>query len=217
MIKYKINVLILLIFFLFGISIVKANSFPLLGRVIYIDPGHGGVDPGAIYKEIEEEDINLEISLKLRDLLEKNGAIVYLTRDGDYDLSITKNRRKRSDLSNRVNMINNSNCDLYLSIHLNSESTSSWRGAQVFYDDINKNNLIFAQIMQEEFKEKLKSSREISEVKTIYLNKNVNVPGLLLELGFISNPNERYLLRQNNYQDKINEAILNGIIKFLNN
>ena len=217
MIKYKINVLILLIFFLFGISIVKANSFPLLGRVIYIDPGHGGVDPGAIYKEIEEEDINLEISLKLRDLLEKNGAIVYLTRDGDYDLSITKNRRKRSDLSNRVNMINNSNCDLYLSIHLNSESTSSWRGAQVFYDDINKNNLIFAQIMQEEFKEKLKSSREISEVKTIYLNKNVNVPGLLLELGCISNPNERYLLRQNNYQDKINEAILNGIIKFLNN
>lgn len=217
MIKYKINVLILLIFFLFGISIVKANSFPLLGRVIYIDPGHGGVDPGAIYKEIEEEDINLEISLKLRDLLEKNGAIVYLTRDGDYDLSITKNRRKRSDLSNRVNMINNSNCDLYLSIHLNSESTSSWRGAQVFYDDINKNNLIFAQIMQEEFKKKLKSSRDISEVKTIYLNKNVNVPGLLLELGFISNPNERYLLRQNNYQDKINEAILNGIIKFLNN
>ena len=217
MIKYKVYVFLIVILFLLGFSYVKANSFPLLGRVIYIDPGHGGVDPGAIYKEIEEEDINLEISLKLRDLLEKNGAIVYLTRDGDYDLSITKNRRKRSDLSNRVNMINNSNCDLYLSIHLNSESTSSWRGAQVFYDDINKNNLIFAQIMQEEFKEKLKSSRDISEVKTIYLNKNVNVPGLLLELGFISNPNERYLLRQNNYQDKINEAILNGIIKFLNN
>lgn len=217
MIKYKVYVFLIVILFLLGFSYVKANSFPLLGRVIYIDPGHGGVDPGAIYKEIEEEDINLEISLKLRDLLEKNGAIVYMTRDGDYDLSITKNRRKRSDLSNRVNMINNSNCDLYLSIHLNSESTSSWRGAQVFYDDINKNNLIFAQIMQEEFKKKLKSSRDISEVKTIYLNKNVNVPGLLLELGFISNPNERYLLRQNNYQDKINEAILDGIIKFLNN
>jgi len=216
-IKYKVYVFLIVILFLLGFSYVKANSFPLLGRVIYIDPGHGGVDPGAIYKEIEEEDINLEISLKLRDLLEKNGAIVYMTRDGDYDLSITKNRRKRSDLSNRVNMINNSNCDLYLSIHLNSESTSSWRGAQVFYDDINKNNLIFAQIMQEEFKKKLKSSRDISEVKTIYLNKNVNVPGLLLELGFISNPNERYLLRQNNYQDKINDAILNGIIKFLNN
>src|SRR5574344_605383 len=107
MLKYKIYVFLLLILFLTSISIVKASDFPLIGRVIYIDPGHGGRDPGALYKNIEEEDINLEISLKLRDLLEKNGAVVYMTRDGDYDLSINDNMRKRSDLSNRVSMINN--------------------------------------------------------------------------------------------------------------
>ena len=217
MLKYKIYVFLLLILFLTSASIVKASSFPLLGRVIYIDPGHGGRDPGALYKNIEEEDINLEISLKLRDLLERNGAVVYMTREGDYDLSINDNMRKRSDLSNRVSMINNTNPDLYLSIHLNSETTSSWRGAQVFYDDVNDKNKIFAEIMQQEFRNELKSKRKISEIKTIYLNKNVKVPGLLLEVGFLSNPNERYMLRKEEYQNKINNTILKGIIKYLNN
>lgn len=217
MLKYKIYVFLLLILFLTSASIVKASSFPLLGRVIYIDPGHGGRDPGALYKNIEEEDINLEISLKLRDLLERNGAVVYMTREGDYDLSINDSMRKRSDLSNRVSMINNCNPDLYLSIHLNSETTSSWRGAQVFYDDVNEKNKIFAEIMQQEFRNELKSKRKISEIKTIYLNKNVKVPGLLLEVGFLSNPNERYMLRKEEYQNKINNTILKGIIKYLNN
>ena len=72
--------------------------------------------------------------------MEKEGATVYLTRSGDYDLASTTYYRKRSDLGNRARMINNSNCDLYLSIHLNSSLNSTWNGAQVFYDDINPKN-----------------------------------------------------------------------------
>ena len=95
------------------------------------------MDPGAIYKDIEEADINLKIAQKASKLLEQYGAIVYLTRYGDYDLSVPNTiNRKRSDLSRRGNIINRSNCDLYLSIHLNAEGSNTWKGAQMFYDNI---------------------------------------------------------------------------------
>ena len=103
---------------------IKVKAFmpelPLLGKVIYVDPGHGGPDPGANYKDIYEKDINLEISKILSNLLMERGAIVYLTREGDYDLSSPHvYLRKRSDLSRRAKLINETKCDLYLSIHLN--------------------------------------------------------------------------------------------------
>jgi len=124
MFKYKIFMLFILIISLCTFSFVSANEkdFSLLGKVIYIDPGHGGLDPGAIYKDIEEATINLQISKNLVTMLEAEGAIVYLTRNDDYDLSVNNAvSRKRSDLSRRANIINRSMCDLYLSIHLNAE------------------------------------------------------------------------------------------------
>ena len=100
-----------------------------------------------------EKDINLSISKILEDRLTKMGAIVYLTRYGDYDLAVNNTiNRKRSDLSRRGNIINRSMCDLFVSIHLNAESTGIWRGAQVFYDDNNDNNKVFAKILQDNFK-----------------------------------------------------------------
>ena len=86
--KNKLFLLMLFFLCLFSYGIVNALNLPLLGKVIYIDPGHGGRDPGAISGGVYEETINLEISLKLQEVLEKNGAIVYLTRYGDYDLSV---------------------------------------------------------------------------------------------------------------------------------
>ena len=178
---------------------------------------HGGVDPGAMYKKIKEKDINLSISEKLQYKLEKMGAIVYLTRYGDYDLAVNHtSNRKRSDLSRRGNIINRSKCDLYVSIHLNAETSSSWHGAQAFYDDINENNKLIAQIMQQEFKKSLNSNRKSKKINDIYLNKRVNRPGVLLEVGFLSNPNERYLLQTDDYQNKIANAITNGMIKYFN-
>ena len=123
-VKYKIFVLIFLLIFLcfFNYASAENKTLSLLSKVIYLDPGHGGADSGAFYKNIKESDVNLDITKKLMEALRKEGAIVYLTRYGDYDLAVTNAwNRKRSDLSRRANIINRSECDLYLSIHLNAE------------------------------------------------------------------------------------------------
>ena len=218
MLRYKISLLFLLIVGICSFNFVEAkdNNLELLGKIIYIDPGHGYPDPGAIYKDIKESEINLKISEKIKIELEKLGATVYLTRYGDYDLSLPNTiNRKRSDLSRRGNIINKSNCDIYVSIHLNSEVSSSWHGAQVFYDDVNTENEKIASIMQEELKKNLKTTREAKLNNDIYLSKRVKMPGVLIEVGFISNPNERYLLKQDNYQQKAAITITNGIKKYL--
>ena len=215
----KIYFLFLFIISLCSFSFVSANTkdndFKLLGRVIYIDSGHGGLDPGTIYKNIYEKDINLEIALKLQEVLESEGAIVYQTRYGDYDLS--KNytgSRKKSDLNNRAKIINESGADLYISIHLNSISSSTWSGAQVFYDDVNDKNYDLAILMQEQLKKDLKTTREVKEISTMLMNRKITVPGILIEAGFLSNPNDRYLLQKSDYQEKIAESIKKGIIKY---
>ena len=144
------------------------------------------------------------------------GAIVYLTRDGDYDLSNPKSSlRKRTVLYNRPKAINNSNADIYLSIHLNASKSTSWQGAQAFYDDINEENKKIAETFQKYFNKYLNSNRKAKEIKDLYMYKRIKIPGLLLEVGFISNPNERYILRQNWYQEKIAKVISNCLVEIL--
>lgn len=215
--KQKIYVLLIFIFMLLGVNYVSAKNsgLPLLGKIIYIDPGHGGLDPGAMYGGVMEKDINLKISKILEEKLLKLGAIVYLTRYGDYDLSVKNtNNRKRSDLSRRGNIINKSDCDLFLSIHLNAEDTNTWNGAQVFYDDTNKKNESIAKIFDKEFSQTLNTKRKCKKVNELYLQRRVNKPGVLLEVGFLSNPNERYLLKTKNYQERIAMSITNGILTY---
>jgi len=216
--KVKFFYLFIFLISIFSFGIVRASTLPLLGKVIYIDAGHGGKDPGAISGNIYEKDINLEISFKLQEVLEKNGAIVYMTRYGDYDLSGNNaNLRKRSDLSRRVKIINESSADMYISIHLNALSSSSWSGAQVFYDDINEENEKIAKIMQEQFKSDLKTNRNYKKITDRYMYERVNVKGVLIEAGFITNSNERYLLKQDNYQEKIVNSTCKAIIKYFEN
>lgn len=217
MLKYKICVLFLFSLLLIGFKYVSASedTFPLLNKIIYIDPGHGGLDPGAMYMGVMEKDINLSISKKLEEKLLSLGAIVYMTRYGDYDLSVNNTiNRKRSDLSRRGNIINKSDCDLFLSIHLNAEETNEYRGAQVFYSDNNKQNIIAAKIFQEDFKNELNSTRKMKKANDLYLQKRITRPGILLEVGFLSNPNERYLLKSDNYQQKIVNLIATSTIKY---
>lgn len=217
--KYKAWVLVLFIMSIMTIGYVKAASSPILkNKTIYLDPGHGGADPGTIYKDIHEAPINLILAQKLQKKLENLGATVYLTRTGDYDLSVPyAENRKRSDLSRRGNIINRSNCDLYLSIHLNSGSSPSWKGAQVFYDDINSENEKIAKIMQEEVGKALYSNKKYKLTSEMYLHKRIERPGVLIEVGFLSNPNERYLLQQDDYQEKATDAILAGVVRYLQN
>ena len=215
--KYKY-----IIFVFFGVILclirgvfAKDDSKVLLSKVIYIDPGHGGADCGAYYKNVKESDVNLEISIKLMNVLKKEGATVYLTRYGDYDLSTPGAwNRKRSDLSRRANVINKSNCDLYLSIHLNADDSGVLHGAEVYYDTINPENERIANIFQEEFNKHLSSNREFKENSTKYLQRRVSRPGVLLEVGFLSNSSERALLMSDVYQKRLINVIKGGIYKY---
>ena len=215
--KYRLMMILLLIFGILIFDIVKADN-SLYGKCIYLDPGHGGKDPGATYGGIKEEDINLSIALKLKENLENKGAVVYLTRTGDYDLAPKGNKeRKRADLYRRSVLINNSGCDLYLSLHLNATKSTSWYGAQVFYDDINEENIELAKILQRQLKKDLKTNRKIKEVKDGYLYRRVKVPGVLIEMGFLSNPGERNKLKKDNYQKLVSSSISKGIETYLKN
>ena len=216
--KYKLIMIIFLFITIFSISKVYAtiNGYSLLGRIIYLDAGHGGIDAGAEVNNIIEKDLNLLLVKKLEKELISRGAVVYLTRDGDYDLSTTTINRKRSDLSNRAKLINKSNCDMYISIHLNSTTSSKWRGLQIFYSSVNKNNKKIANVINEELKNNLSNVRDIKLDNEYYMYKQINIPGILIEAGFISNPNDNYLLRSEEYQDKLIKNIANGIVNYFN-
>ena len=215
--KYKLVGIFTLIAFmcLFNFVYAKDKAFPLIGKVIYLDPGHVGPDSGAYYKDIEEASLNLEISQKIMGVLKEEGAVVYLTRYGDYDLAVNNAwNRKRSDLSRRANIINNSNCDLYLSIHLNANESTSQSGAEAYYDTINPENKKIAEIFQEAFKRELGSTRDYKENSTKYLQRRITRPGVLLEVGFLSNSSERYLLNTDTYQYKIAQTVAGAVNKY---
>ena len=217
----KIKTLIIICFFIITFSIYKVNAsvldLNLLGKIIYLDAGHGGKDCGAIKNNIYEKDINLILVKKLEKELIKKGAIVYLTRNDDYDLAHENVKyRKRSDLTNRAKLINNSDSDIYLSIHLNSSTNSTWRGIQIYYDDNNKNNLVLAKALNKEFESFSKLTRKIKKENNYYMYKQIKKTGILIEAGFISNPNDNHLLRNKDYQDKLINVIVKGIENYFN-
>ena len=177
-------------------------------------PAHGGVDAGAISSTFLEKDMNLLLSKKLAKVLISKGAIVYLTRDGDYDLANSTLNRKRNDLYARVKLINNSNSDMYISIHLNASPSSKWNGLQIFYSSILKENKIIAETITNTMKENMQNIRDVKQENGYYMYSKIKVPGVLVEAGFISNPNDNYKIRQEDYQDILINNIVIGIEKY---
>lgn len=214
--KFKIIIIIGIYISILSISKVYAQilDYTLLGKTIYIDPGHGGIDSGTTYKNIYEKNINLIMSKKIEKYLISKGATVYLTRETDKDLSTTTVNRKRNDLTNRAKLINNSNPDMYISIHLNYISNSKWQGLQIFYNNKNKENENIANSLTKYLKEYTSNIREPKKENTYYMYKQIKVPGVLIELGFLSNPNDRYRLTREEYQDKLAQYISNSIEKY---
>lgn len=218
MIRFRILVLFYFFILVFVFSSIQTTAFstPLLGKVIFVDPGHGGRDPGTIYGNVLEKDINLEISKALEKELTRLGALVYMTREKDEDLSsIYDTKKKRGDLYRRILMISNKkyNTDLYLSIHINWYDNSYWKGAEVLYHSINHKNKILASNILNELKNETGTKRSIKKTD-LYLYKNIRIPGVLIECGFLSNPSERSLLQDKSYQKKIALAISKGVINY---
>ena len=213
---YKIGIVIFFFICLFLLDTVNAriNELPLLGRIIFVDPGHGGRDPGTMYGNILEKDIVLEISLKLRDELLKKGAIVYMTREKDIDLSSKWDaRKKRGDLYRRILMYKKYDAELYLSIHINQYKNSAWSGIEVLYNSINPENKKIGTILMKNFKTEFGTKRTL-KTTNLYMYRNTTVPGVLIECGFLSNANERYLLQQDNYQEKLAKSITNSVVEY---
>ena len=203
--------------FFIGVLILYAFKveaiMPLTGKTIVIDPGHGLEDPGTSYGNVYEKDINLNISLYLEEELGSLGANVILTRDGDYDLSTPNaNYRKKSDFDNRIKLINESNSDLYISIHLNYLNNYKYKGPQVFYNNDNK---ALAQIIQNSMNNILNGDRKTKKIPSdTYMYNKLKLPGVLIECGFLSNKEERELLKTNEYQKKVAKSIALGIMKY---
>lgn len=196
-------------------GIVRSHELDskLIGKVIILDAGHGGKDKGTSVGKIYESDINLSIVKKLKKELIKHGVDVILTREGDYDLSAPNvYRRKKSDFDNRIKIINNSGADLYLSIHINYLLDSRYYGSQVFYTDSNSD---LAVAIQDSLIANLHSPLKSKRLNdSIYMYKNLSIPGVLIECGFLSNDSERRLLIKGEYQKKIVDSIVQGLIKY---
>lgn len=208
--------LLLLLFLILTISIFNVNAsnltFPLLGKTIYLDAGHGGVDNGATVNNVKEKDLNLQIVYKLKETLTNAGATVLLTRKDDNDISNPKALyRKKSDFDNRIKLINNSNADLYISIHQNIYQNKKYSGPQVFYV---KDNQKLAEIMQNTLNKYLNTKRKVKTINNTYMYKLLTKKGILIECGFISNDNERYKLKTEEYQIKLSKIITEGIIAY---
>lgn len=197
-------------------------NLPLTGKVIYLDPGHGGPDGGAVGSSTLEKDISLSITLLVRDYLQEQGALVLLTREKDVDLADENtsgySRRKAEDLKKRVKLINESDAELFLSIHLNAIPSARWSGAQTFFNGKFIENENVAKFIQDELRKNLENTeRKAKPIDGVYLLKNTEKPGALVEVGFLSNPQEEKLLSTEKYQEKVAASIFNGILRYFSN
>lgn len=198
-------------------------NLPLKGKVIVIDPGHGGKDGGAMGNDPErtaEKEITLEVAKLVRDYAEQAGAIVYLTRETDSDLADEQLRglsnRKSQDIRRRLAFIHEKNADFFVSIHLNALPSPKWRGAQTFFYPRFKENKHLATLIQEELIRNLENTeRKPLQLNHVYLLKYAKVPGALVEIGFISNEEELELLKQPSYQRKVAASIYQGMLRYV--
>ena len=186
-----------------------------------MDAGHGGIDGGAIGKNgVKESPMNLKIALKVRELLEQNGAIVLLTRDKDvglYSDTGTIRKKKNEDLRERKKMVDESKADLFISIHMNSfPQQPSCAGAQTFYPKNCENSKKISNYIQEELIRILdnKNKRTSKEKSDVYLLKKCSIPTVLVECGFLTNPKEERLLQDSTYQEKVAWGIYIGILRY---
>lgn len=197
-------------------------TFPLTGTSIVLDAGHGGADGGAVSEGVTEKDITLSIVKMLRSFLEEAGATVYVTREEDEDLADQDTKglaqRKSEDIRKRLAYIEEKDAAFYLSIHLNALTDSRWHGAQTFYYPNNKQNKQIATNIQASFITHLENTdRQPLPIQHIYLLKHAKTPGALVEVGFLSNPQERKQLEKNDYQRKIAASIYYGILEYVTN
>ena len=189
--------------------------------VVVLDAGHGGRDSGKLSeKGTEEKDINLVIALMIQQRLEESGITVIMTRTEDVGLYTENDSNKKvADMKARLSVIEKSDCDIAISIHQNSYSDSSVRGAQAFYYATSAAGKELAELIQKDLIKNVDQDnhRQAKENDTYYLLKKTSVPMVIVECGFLTCPEEEALLLTDDYQSKIADQIAKSIMSYLTN
>ncbi len=190
--------------------------------VVVLDPGHGGEDGGAQANGVNEQVINLILARKERLLCQLFGFQVVMTRDDDRSIhdqqAKTIREQKTSDLHNRLAIMTSDPGSIAVSIHLNKFPESYVHGAQVFYAPGSPGSDILAETIQQGFCQYLQpdNTRQIkpADQSLFILDQNTVTPAVMVECGFISNPEEAALLQQSHYQDQVAMVICHSLMKF---
>ncbi|TGE31137.1 N-acetylmuramoyl-L-alanine amidase [Desulfosporosinus sp. Sb-LF] len=220
---WALGAIIVLAISLIGLGSFKLTSVfssDLKNKVIVIDPGHGGADPGAQNSGLKEKDVNLDISLRLRKVLESKGCTVILTREVDKDFflpgAVVGRMAKRAELNNRISIASKNNADLFISVHANSFPQRNTYGMETYYHLKSSTGKVLAEGIQRQLTQLQPNNKRPAKAGDYYIIKQTKMPAVLVEVGFISNPKERKLLLTDHYRDLVADAIGTGIVHYFN-
>lgn len=197
----------------------KSAHPAMSGTDVLIDVGHGGVDPGTIFGALEEKHINLAIARKTYEALRQRGLRVMLNRDGDYALS-SDNRwlrirsRHRKDLAQRSQLANDVKPKLMLSLHVNASRRAAVRGPLLLHQKSERSKTL-AELLQHALNPLYGATEEPRYGKTYYLLRHTKVPTVIVEMGFLTNAEDRRLLQAPASQQQIAERIAQGVAAYL--
>lgn len=195
-------------------SVSYRTSGGIAGKVITIDPGHGGSDPGAIGPNgVKEKDITLQISQRLKALLEDAGATVYMTRETDIDV-YGDDATDAQELQARVDVSTNHNSDAFLSVHINANTNRSVGGLTTYYYPKTDYDSKLATTIQNQFDKGFGLDSFGTRQANFYVIKRSYMPAILAEICFITNPREEKLLQSSWFQRKIAKAIADGVTAY---
>ena len=202
-----------------GATLVQSNHATTQKLCIVIDAGHGGADPGKVgVNDALEKDINLSLALKLKKAFQNDDIEIILTRETDIGLYTPgSNNKKVEDMQNRCKIIAEASPAFTISLHQNSYTTSDVKGAQVFYYGQSAMGKELAEIIQKSLITNVSptNKRVAKANQSYYLLKKTPTPTVIVECGFLSNPEEASLLLTEEYQNKLVHAIYLGIMEYL--
>lgn len=200
----------------------QASALPVYNLTIVIDPGHGGRDGGAVGNAgVSEKELNLALSKALGNLFVQSGAKVIYTRESD-DAIVDETKKegttvKRRDMAVRRDIRDNSSADIFISIHMNKFTDPKYSGAQTFYNGKDNQSKLLAETIQSQIKELAdpENDRKAKDSKNnLYILNDNKIPAVLIECGFLSNPEEEQKLLDAQYQKKLAYAIYSGVLKY---
>lgn len=190
---------------------LEGKSTKLLNKIVVIDPGHGGSDVGAIGPNgVKEKDMTLAISQELKSLLEKEGSRVILTRSKDQDV-YGQFASSEQELQARVDIANNAGADIFISVHLDAFDDKSVGGTTTYYFDKTEEDNLLARSIENSLNYQLHLNDRGDQSNELYVLKNTNMPAVLTEVAYISNPLEEKLVQTGSFRKKAAVGIYNGV------